>query len=258
MTKTLAFGDDHSVEADRCWDWIASHRWEGWSLDVVTAIPPTDMHPVTPDEARLHQWDPDHPREGEDFGFSQIQQLRALVDPRVALIARSWDLVAIGRRGSGMLKALHLGSTADWLLRQPASPLLIAQSKGPVQKVLVGADGSAHASRAISTLASLPWLEGLTVRLLAVDDGRVDTESALETASGELSGSSADIETITRGGGATRAILSEIENMEPDLVVMGARGQAGLKRLMLGSSTAAVAGSTDVPLLVAHARADQA
>jgi nucleotide-binding universal stress UspA family protein len=38
------------------------------------------------------------------------------------------------------------------------------------------------------------------------------------------------------------------------LVVMGARGRGGIKRLVLGSTTAAVAGSTDRSLLVAHAR----
>ena len=253
MTRTLAFGDDHSTQADRCWNWITSHHWEGWGLEVVSAEPPADMHPVPAEEAELHPWEPHDPRVPGDIGFTSVDHLRARVDPRVALIARPWDLVAIGPKGSGVLKSLHLGSTADWLLRQPTSPLVIARRGEPVRKVLVGADGSPHARRAISTLSSLPWLQGVTVRLLTVDDGRVHPESALEAAGEELSGSLVEIERTTRRGGATRAILAEIEAMEPDLVVMGARGHAGLKRLVLGSSTAAVSGSADVSLLVAHA-----
>ncbi|HVR78683.1 MAG TPA: universal stress protein [Acidimicrobiia bacterium] len=258
MTRTLAFGDDRSAEADRCWDWIANHRWDGWSLEVVHADPPADLHPVPSEESELHPWEPDEPRHQPDLGFTTVEHLRAAVDPRVALIARPWDLVAIGPKGSGFLKAMHLGSTADWLLREPVSPLLIARGAGPVRKILVGVDGSAHSRRAIATLNSLPWLSGVSIRLLAVDDGRVDTEAALQAAGEELSDSEGELETITRAGGATREILSEIEVAQPDLVVMGARGHAGLKRLILGSSTSAVAGSADVSLLVAHAEPDDA
>lgn len=256
MTRTLAFGDDRSQAADRCWKWIAAHHWDGWDLDVVNADPPADMHPVSSEESDLSPWEPENPRDGSALGFSSVEHLYASVDPRLALISRPWDLVAIGPKGSGFLKSLHLGSTADWLLRQPISPLVIARSPGPVQKILVGADGSPHALRAISTLGSLPWLDGVTIELLAVDDGRVDTEAAFGSAERELADTGANLERLTRSGNATRQIMSEIEVTKPDLMVLGARGLAGLKRLVLGSSTSAVAGSTDISLLVAHAETE--
>lgn len=253
MSPTLAFGDDRSDGADMCWDWIASHVWDGWTLEVINAARPADLHPVPPEEAELHPWEPERSRDVTDLGFASVEYLRADLDPRVALIARQWELVAIGPRGSGVLKALHLGSTADWLLRQPTSPLLIAHRGEPVKRVLVGADGSAHARRAVETLASLPLVRGLPVRLLAVDDGRVEPESALEATGALLAGSGAEIETYTRSGKPTKVIMDEIETTRPDLVVMGARGRAGLKRLVLGSTTSAVSRSADVSLLVAHA-----
>jgi nucleotide-binding universal stress UspA family protein len=54
-------------------------------------------------------------------------------------------------------------------------------------------------------------------------------------------------------GRPTHAILEACQELSPDLVVMGARGITGLKRVVIGSTTAAVAGSTDHSILVAHA-----
>lgn len=254
MSRTLAFGDDGSDGADRCWDWIGSHTWAGWRLELVTTGAPADMHPVVAEDAELRRWEPDRPRDVAELGFESVEYLRAELDPRVALIAQEWDLVAIGPRGSGILKAFHLGSTADWLLRQPVSPLLIARRGERVQRIMVCADGSDHALRAIETLAALPLLTGASVTVVAVDDGRIDPRSAIDTASDLLAPSGASIEEVVRRGLPTRVIPAEIGQTRPDLVVMGARGLAGLKRLVLGSTTSAVSRSPDVSLLVAHAR----
>jgi nucleotide-binding universal stress UspA family protein len=253
MSKTLAFGDDRSEGAGVCWQWIVSHRWEGWSLEVVTAEAPADMHPVSTDRAELHPWEPDEPRAAPEAGFESIAHLRADVDPRVALISKTWDLVAIGARGSGLLKSLHMGSTADWLLREPSSPLLVAKRPDPVERVLVAADGSPHAARAIATLAWLPWLDATSIRIVSVDDGKVDTGAALSGAAQALEPGGFDIETVSHMGNATRTLTAEIDEWDPHLVVTGARGHSGIKRLMLGSTTAAIAGLAGCSILVAHA-----
>lgn len=254
MSPTLAFGDDRSPGANVCWEWIVAQRWDGWRLEVVTAEPPDDFRPFQPESAELHSWEPDDPRRPADRGFVEVEHLTAEVDPRVALIARSWDLVAIGPRGEGGgLKWTGVGSTADWLLREPTSPLVIGRLTGPVKEVLLAVDGSPHANRAMATLAALPWIKGVVVRVVAVDDGRVDPEVALRDSSTNLSAAGAEVESVTRTGRATKAIVEEIERVSPDLVVMGARGRGGIKRLVLGSTTFAVAGSIECSLLVAHA-----
>jgi nucleotide-binding universal stress UspA family protein len=253
MSKTLAFGDDRSEGAGVCWQWIVSHKWEGWNLEVVTAEAPADMHPVSSDQAELHVWEPDEPRVAPEAGFDSIIHLRADVDPRVALISKTWDLVAIGPRGSGLLKSLHMGSTADWLLREPTSPLLVAKRPEPVERVLVAVDGSPHAARAINTLASLPWLAATSIRIVSVDDGKLDTGAALSGAAQALESGGVDIETVAHMGNATRTLTAEIDEWGANLVVMGARGHSGIKRLMLGSTTAAIAGLAACSILVAHA-----
>lgn len=253
MSPTLGFGDDRSPEADRCWDWVSSHRWDGWRLEVVTAQARLDLRPVAPEAAELHPWHPEEPRAVEGLGFVDVEHLRAEVDPRVALISRSWELLAIGPRGSGLLKAMHLGSTADWLLRDPTSPLVIARQPGPVRTVLVAADGSAHARRALDALSAAPWLDGVAVRVVAAEDGRIDSEGAVTAAVEGLSGTGADVTTSTIPGDPVSVILDQISYAEPDLVVMGVRGLSGIKRLVVGSTTSSVASSTDRTLLIAHA-----
>lgn len=254
MTRTLAFGDDQSARADVCWSWITSQRWDGWALEVVTAEPRADLRPVDPREAEFHPWQPESPRDAPDAGFESVVHLRAEMDPRVALIAKPWDLVAIGPKGTGMLKRLHLGSTADWLLREPTSPLVIAHRSGPARTVLFAADGSPHAQHALDCLITLPLIRNVLVRVVVVDDGRIDVEDAAGRS--ELALADAGVETVrvVRTGRPTHEILEECKESVPDLVVMGARGHGGLADLAIGSTTAAVAGSTQHSLLVAHAQ----
>ena len=253
MTKTLAFGDDHSAEADLCWSWITMQRWDGWSLEIVTAEPRADMRPLSPAEATLQRWEPESPREGGDSWFESVVYLHAEMDPRVALIAKPWDLVAIGPRGSGLLKRLHLGSASDWLLREPASPLVIARDSETVRSVLFAADGSPHAQLALDCLISLPWITGTSVHVVAVDDGHTVVEDVAGDAVRALSAAGVQTTRAVRRGRPADEILEEITQISPNLVVMGVRGHGSLKDRVLGSTTSAVASSTEHTLLVAHA-----
>ena len=257
MSPILAFGDDKSAEADICWTWIQSQNWDGWRLEVVTAEPHPDLTPVDPEEVVLHPWQPEQPRGSVGASFLQVEHLRAEIDARLALISKSWDLVAVGPRGEGLLKGLHLGSTADWLLREPSSPLVIARRPETVRSILFAADGSIHARRALETLIKMPCVKGLDIRVVTVDDGHADCEAAQEEAVAALSDAGAQVRGDIHQGRPKRSILEEIEKVRPDMVVMGARGIKGIKRLVVGYTTAAVVHSTDCTLLVAHADTDE-
>lgn len=254
MSKTLAFGDDHSAEADVCWSWITSQRWDGWALEVVTAEPRADLKPLGDDATTLHPWEPDSPRDAGGAGFDSVVHLFAEIDPRVALTSKPWDLLAIGPKGSGLLKRLHVGSAADWLLREPASPLLIARDAGPVRSVLFAADGSPHADLAMDTLVALPWVEDTSVNVIAVDDGHVAAEEAAMKAEERLTGAGITATRVVRSGRPAHVIVEECTSTKPDLVVMGVRGHGGLEKMVIGSTTTAVARSAHVSLLVAHAQ----
>lgn len=249
----LGFGDDRSPAADLCWMWINSQRWDGWSLAVITAVEAPIGPPPPEDEARLHAWEPPDPRvPSAESGLSEVVHLTALLDPRLALASAEVALLAIGPRGPSLLKGLHLGSTAEWLLQHPPMPLVVAKAGQTVRSAIVCHDGSAHATRAATALAEVPWIADTAVTVLAVDDGRTDAAAAAATAAAILGPVAAATEAVVRTGKPTPVIVREIEQRSPDLVCLGTRGLTGLRRIFAGSTAAAVARVAPCSVLAAH------
>jgi nucleotide-binding universal stress UspA family protein len=248
---TVVFGDDGTPAADVAWLWINSQRWPGWRLEVVSARPPEAGPPLVRERAQLHPWDPPHLRPlFAEAEFAETEHLTAEADPRLVL-SRASDLLVIGPRGPGLLKSLHLGSTADWLLSHPPAPMVIVRHGCAVRSVVLCVDGSIHAERATDALADLPWAGQLDITVLAVDDRRCDVEAATAAATERLDRVGARITSSIVRGQPTPSILSYLEDATPDLVALGTRGLTGLRRLRVGSTAAAVARAATCSALVA-------
>ena len=250
--RTLVFGDDGSPAADVAWLFINNHRWPGWRLEVVAAhMPEFPGMPLPRAETDLHTWNPPHPRRAfTEAQFAQVAALTAEADPRLAL-SRQSDLLVIGPRGPGLLKALHLGSTADWLLLHPPAPLLIARHGHTVRSVVVCVDGSPHADRVTSVLAEMPWADQLAVTILAVDDHRVDVDAATGNARERLEAVGATVKVCVDSGKPTTIIHRHLADASPDLVALGTRGLTGLRHLRLGSTAGAICRAATCSVLVA-------
>ncbi len=249
-SPVLVFGDDGSAEADVAWLWINCQRWPGWRLEVVEAAPPPPGPALPLDRSSLHPWNPSSPRRPfRESEFQASTSLTAEADPRVVL-SRHVDLLVIGPRGTGLLKSLHLGSTAEWLLAHPPSPLLVARHGREVRSVVVGADGSPHSQRAIQRLAGLPWVAGLDVTIVGVEDGRTDPAQATAWAEEVLAAAGARVRPRVVYGRPAHELLIAVDQERADLVVLGTRGLTGLARLNLGSTAGAVARSAPCSVLV--------
>lgn len=57
------------------------------------------------------------------------------------------------------------------------------------------------------------------------------------------------IETTVQSGRAVYSILEVAENLDADMVVVGSKGRTGLKKILLGSTTAEVIQRSDIPVL---------
>lgn len=254
---TLMFGDDASPAADLAWLWINSHSWPDWRLRIVSAQAPLPGPPPPVELTTLHAWVPPQPRRiYAESEFAEVEQLTALLDPRIALSAPA-DLLVIGPRGKGMMKALHLGSTAHWLLARPPSPMLIARHGREVRTAVVCADGSAHADRALEALCAMPWVDRLMVIVLTIDDSWFDPEAAAQRAATTIAAAGADVEVTVRHRPTTASIMAALDELSPDLVVLGTRGNTGLRRLAVGSTANTVVQASSCSVLVACAE-DQA
>jgi nucleotide-binding universal stress UspA family protein len=260
---TLVFGDDGSPTADIAWLFVNSHVWSGWRVEIVTAQWPELGVPIPPKDSILHPWDPPQRRKAfGEAGFAEVEHLTANGDARLVLL-RDSELLVIGPRGPGLLKSLHLGSTADWLLNNSVAPLLIARHGRQIRNVVLCTDGSKHADRVTNVLASLPWVQEVQVTVLAVDDGRIDVDQACKTATKILEAAGAkvsvaipidDSDTLLSRihvSSPTELIKRHLDETEPDLVALGTRGLSGLQKLRVGSTASAIAQTASCSVLVA-------
>lgn len=253
--RTLVFGDDGSSGADVAWQWISAYPWPGWRVVALTAITPPVGPPVPAERAAPHPWEPPAPRTAPDVAeIATIEHLTAEADPRVALGEfEGADILVVGPTGRGVLKALHLGSTAGWLIEDLAAPVVIARAPRPAAPVLVCVDGSAHADRAVDVVAELPWIAGTEVVVLAVADGRIDPAAAAARAVPVLERAGAKVTTHEGEGKPTRVVLEQIDVLQAGLVVLGSRGLTRLRRLFVGSTTRAVTRGASCSVMVVSA-----
>ncbi len=241
----LVVGDDRSAGSQAAWDWVAAQDWDGWDVDVVTVEPVDLQHPVDPDGAVLRPWQPEAQRTLPGSGPDRrpvVRHLRAVGDPRAILLTVPAELLVVGRRGRGVLKALHLGSTSDWLLHGPPCPLVMVSEARPVRRALVCADGSDAALVAVRAFARLPLAAETDVEVLSVADGRTDPEAAARTALGVLvdAGVTARVAARTGETGDPREVIIDVAAQSgADLIVLGTRGVGiSLLRRLLGGSVA--------------------
>lgn len=257
MTKRLVFGDDHSQAADVAWLWVNSHDWPGWQIEVLTATPGDGAQ-----ETEVHAWEPRHRRELlRAEAQTPVHHERILADPASALAALpDRDLLVIGPKGRGFRKTLHLGSTCDALLNNPATPLVIARHGVPTTRVLVCTDGSADSEAAITTLSTMPWLGHVDVLVVTVPQPGLDVPHATDSARRTLRTVARSVRTevlepdeLQVAVNPRPMLLHAAARWESDVIVMGTRGLSGMAAVRAGSIATSLANHAPCSVLMARA-----
>jgi len=180
------------------------------------------------------------------------------------------DLVAVGSRGLGAFKGFLLGSVSNHVMRHAHCSVLLAKCppKGNL-RILLAFDSSAPAGAAIRWLKELDLSAGAWIHVVTVlqgpkisgttDDGdRQRNEEArfpdclpaggdAREEVGALAGQSPSGQAVrmtaaVRRGHAASEILAAVREFEPELLVLGARGQHSPAESPLGSVAAKVIG----------------
>ena len=252
------------------------HAWE--------ALPPY-AHPsiAVATDAAIYE------REAQNLLFEQLEAAGVEVagahlegGPAAEKIADLADrmgvgLIVLGSRGLGRVKRLLLGSVSEGVLRLAPCPVLVMRGgheAWPPRSIVVGEDLSEEAKRAAGIAANIGSLYGVPVLLVLV------YPTILETIREQsMSAWTADDEVLFRAWEHLHALAGRLESEcgqrprvsaaigdppkvilaaaeeggAPSLIVVGSRGLGAMKRLVLGSVSAAVLRAARGPVLIVKA-----
>ena len=189
------------------------------------------------------------------------------------------DVIVLGWRGHGAVRRFLVGSVSRGVVRDARCAVLVVRRRQrEVRRIVVGVDGSANAQRAVALLNRLPAPRGGHVTLVsAVDhlgvpshplapraaaatlvaegtrinaDRMAQAEKALASAEAALTGAGWRVRTRVTVGAPLRELLAIVDSADADLLVVGARGVSGMRRLLLGSVAEGALNRCPVPVLV--------
>jgi len=219
------------------------------------AAPPDEGRPMPKGViGEISDWYHERGEEIADEAFSLFKAEGVSVDKRVieyhdpasAIIRQvedeDYDSVIMGRSGEKG-NQLHLGSTAEKVVRHAKVPVLVVVEPKRVSKILVPIDGSKAAEKALTYAVDLAKKMSAKITLLHVQESglsRVRPEvmrnignAILSQAAGKFKDAEFDKRLESGSPGSVVTQAAEQENY--DLIVMGDRGHGRARRFLLGS-----------------------
>ncbi len=188
-----------------------------------------------------------------------------------------YDLTVLGAKGRADHSEGGLGPVASRILEHGAGCVLIGR-KPPVDRqprILIPVDASDASDQALEMMSSLVDLTSADVTLLHVieslwlpedEDGepqegadraalqlRLEAENLLAQSRAKILPEHAGVSTLVRTGIPANEILSEADQGQYDLIVLGATESTDLKHQMLGSTSSKVAWNAPCSVLVVRA-----
>ena len=192
------------------------------------------------------------------------------------------DLLIVGSRGRRGVASAVLGSVSAEVVDRAPCPVLIARKK-TLSSLVLAEDGSAYASAGARVIRDIPALAAAPVHVVSVVDVPFPTLAIDPTATGAsleayrayeealpairakhaamardrataLRTAGLDATSEQREGDAGEELIAVAAERKADCIVIGSRGQTGLKRLALGSVARSVLFGAPCSVLIVHDR----
>ena len=231
---------------------VTTHECMHPELKAQYRLPPAILHRI--EEAYLKSGKKIL-RKAEDLfredGIEIDSRLITCEDPAESIIElvkdEGYDLVVIGNRAEHQSERYALGSVTEKVARHAECTVFIVKKKTLLEKILVAADGSKHADRALEYAVQLAKKYRVNLALLHVEDDNLIRiggpqvldcigtvgESILENASTKIQGVA--FAKFMKYGNPAETIIKMAKKGNVDLIVVGSRGLSSVKRFLLGS-----------------------
>lgn len=164
------------------------------------------------------------------------------------------DLVILGKRGeTAEFASGHLGANLERIVRSSSKPCLITSRQyRPIEKLLIAYDDGESCQKILNFLETSTVFKDLELHIIAVAR-EVTDEKAIARLSGaqKWSQSTGIAAHCTVVAGKSETAIGEYATQNNiDLLLMGAYGHSRIRHLVIGSTTAQILRSSNIPVLV--------
>lgn len=175
-------------------------------------------------------------------------------DAQIVQKSRLCDLIMIGQPARSRSEPQNWpDATLREVLRRSSRPVVaVPESLQEGRGILVAYDGSPQADRALQAFLALGPPGEEPVHLLSVQPDQADAERLTAQAVGfiRLHGVEAAPLPFRSTMSADRIIISQMRNLQPRLLVMGAYGRSPWQEFLFGSVTSRILEASGMPLLL--------
>ena len=281
----ILFATDGSLGAQNARDFLDGLPFApGTELLVVSVMPGSPSEHETPPADQL-----DEDRSWADLAAYRLARaglstdslsVRGHAAEQICRLAeeKAVDLVVVGSRGSSSLSRFILGSVSEQVVKHAVAPVLIVKKVArPIEKVMIGVDGSKDSNRAVAFLGSFPFPPETSVDAVHViqvrpivcgtAEGYYETSEvsksieilrgAAEQEGKELLKKASEVlersyrvETLITEGAPASALVDLAGTGGADVLVVGSRGITSFERFLMGSVSAQAAVHAPCSVLV--------
>lgn len=180
--------------------------------------------------------------------------------PAEGLVSQPADLLVLGRHGAGAVARLLLGSTAGDVLHAARCPVAVVPPGAvaePPARIVAGTDGSDDATHAVGWAVRAAVAHRVPLAIVHAAPGNTSNDAATAFLDDVVEKARADAGNAVAVTGVLSwepSVTALLTTARPgDLLVVGTRGLGLAGRLLLGSTSTAVAQQSPCPVVVVPA-----
>ena len=154
------------------------------------------------------------------------------------------NLIAVGVQSHTVEPGGSIGSVAHEVVKCARQPVLVVRPPARSQRLFLATDGSPAGDKALDFLALWPWPRGATVTVIHVcstAEERARAQAIVERAVVRLRAANLPADGSVAVGDPATEILEVAEQVQTDLISVGARRLNAVQRILLGSVSSRVA-----------------